>query len=197
MQGTTAQVTGSVENCPGLTRSAIALTGTAEVNSTGGFPSTGTIKIQNEYMTYTGLSASPAGFTGLTRAALSSSAAGHSVNRAVLIATTLNGAVTDAATTVTVAGAAKFLGRGAVVTSADGGGGTVQIASEQINYASSTATTFIGCERGANGTSAAAHSNGDPVFPVTNTCLVKSTGTVGTVGTVNYGQRVFLEGVKE
>ncbi len=170
---------------------------TAEVNATTGFPATGIIKIDNEYMTYTGLGASPVSFTGLTRGASGSTATGHSKNKAVLITTLLNGAITAAATTLTVDSTSKFLGRGGIVTSADGGGGIIQIDSEQINYATTTTTTFAGCERGVNSTTAAAHSDNAPVFALANQCVVKSTGTVGTAGAMTYGQRVFVETIKE
>ncbi len=170
---------------------------TAEVFSTTGFPSTGIIKIDSEYMTYTGLGASPVSFTGLTRGTNGSSASGHGKKKAVLIATLLNGAITSAATTITVNDTAKFPGNGGTVTSSDGGGGIIQGDSEQINYASTTATTLLGCERAVNGTSAAAHSDKAPVFPVTNQCIVKSTGTVGSAGAITYGRRVFIETIKE
>ena len=170
---------------------------TAEVSSTTGFPSSGTIKIDSEYMTYTALGSSPASFTGLTRGTSGSAATGHGANKAVLIATILNGDHTAAATTITVTSTSKFLGRGGIVTSSDGGGGIIQIDSEQINYVSTTATTFVGCERGVNSTTAAAHTTNAPVFPVTNQCIVKSTGTVGTTGSITYGQRVFVETIKE
>ncbi len=169
----------------------------AEVNATTGFPSTGIIKIDSETMTYTGLSASPVSFTGLTRGTSGSTATGHSKNKAVLITTLLNGAITSAATTITVNSTSKFLGRGGIVTSSDGGGGIIQIDSEQINYATTTATTFAGCERGVNSTTAASHLTVAPVFALANQCVVKSTGTVGTAGAITYGQRVFVETIKE
>ena len=67
--------------------------------------------------------------------------------------TLLNGAVNDAVTTLTVDSTADF------PTS-----GTVTIGTEDISYTGKTSTTFTGCTRGANSTSAAAHSDNDPVF---------------------------------
>jgi len=67
--------------------------------------------------------------------------------------TLLNGAVNDSVTTLTVDSTADF------PTS-----GTVTIGTEDISYTGLTDTTFTGCTRGANSTSAAAHSDNDPVF---------------------------------
>jgi len=67
--------------------------------------------------------------------------------------TLLNGAVNDSVTTLTVDSTADF------PTS-----GTVTIGTEDISYTGKTDTTFTGCTRGANSTSAAAHSDNDPVF---------------------------------
>ena len=48
---------------------------TATVASTAGFPATGVILVESEYMTYTGVTSTS--FTGLVRGALGSAAAGH------------------------------------------------------------------------------------------------------------------------
>ena len=67
--------------------------------------------------------------------------------------TLLNGAVNDSVTTLTVDSTEDF------PTS-----GTVTIGTEDITYTGKTSTTFTGCTRGANSTSAASHSDDDPVF---------------------------------
>ena len=67
--------------------------------------------------------------------------------------TLLNGAINDSVTTLTVDSTEDF------PTS-----GTVTIGTEDISYTGKTNTTFTGCTRGANSTSAAAHSDDDPVF---------------------------------
>ena len=67
--------------------------------------------------------------------------------------TLLNGALNDSATTVTVDSTEDF------PTS-----GTVTIGTEDITYTGKTDTTFTGCTRGANSTSAAAHDDDAPVF---------------------------------
>lgn len=62
--------------------------------------------------------------------------------------TQLDGSVNSSVTTLTVDR-----------TSAFPSSGTVLIDSEQITYTGKTATTFTGCTRGANGTTAASHSD--------------------------------------
>jgi hypothetical protein len=65
---------------------------------------------------------------------------------------TLVGAINSSATTITV-------DHTHVLSSS----GTLLIDSEEITYTSTTATTFTGCTRGANGTSPASHSDGADV----------------------------------
>ena len=64
----------------------------------------------------------------------------------------LDGALSDSATTVTVDDASAFPSSGTIV-----------IDGEEITYTGTTATTFTGCTRGANLTTAAAHDDGDAV----------------------------------
>lgn len=70
------------------------------------------------------------------------------VDMACGIRTLLNGAINSSVTTITV-------------DKTDGypGTGTLIIDSEQITYTGTTATTFTGCTRGANSTTAASHSD--------------------------------------
>ena len=70
--------------------------------------------------------------------------------------TTLDGALTDSATTVTVASTSGF-----------DSSGTLFIENEQITYTGTTSTTFTGATRGANSTTAAAHSDGTQVAQFT------------------------------
>lgn len=70
--------------------------------------------------------------------------------------TTLDGALTDSATTVTVASTSGF-----------DSSGTIYIENEQITYTGTTSTTFTGATRGANSTTAAAHSDGTQVAQFT------------------------------
>jgi len=72
-------------------------------------------------------------------------------------ATTLNGSLTDSATTITV-----------VSTSGFDTSGTLFILGEQILYTGVTSTTFTGCTRASNSTTAAAHASGVQVASFTN-----------------------------
>lgn len=66
--------------------------------------------------------------------------------------TTLDGALTDSATTITVASTTGFDSTG-----------TIFIENEQITYTGTTSTTFTGATRGANNTTAAAHDSATQV----------------------------------
>ena len=66
--------------------------------------------------------------------------------------TTLNGDINASVTTVTVASTTGFESSG-----------TITIGEENITYTGKTTTTFTGCTRGADSTSAASHTNGDAV----------------------------------
>lgn len=70
-------------------------------------------------------------------------------------ATTINivGGISASDTTITVTSTAAF-----------GSTGHLYIESEEITYTGKTATTFTGCTRGANSTTAATHANGKVVF---------------------------------
>jgi hypothetical protein len=60
----------------------------------------------------------------------------------------LNGSLNDSATTITVDSASSFDSTG-----------TIYIENEQITYTGTSSTTFTGCTRGANSTTAASHSD--------------------------------------
>ncbi len=66
--------------------------------------------------------------------------------------TTLDGSLSDSATTVTVASTTGF-----------DSAGTIHIGNEEITYTGTTSTTFTGATRGAGGTTASAHSNATQV----------------------------------
>lgn len=66
--------------------------------------------------------------------------------------TTLNGDINSSVTTITVASTTGFESVG-----------TVTIGTENITYTGKTSTTFTGCTRAADGTTAASHTNGDTV----------------------------------
>jgi hypothetical protein len=89
--------------------------------------------------------------------------------------TTLNGAINNSVTTITVAGTAQFVSAG-----------TIQIDSEQITYTGTTGTTFTGCTRGANGTVAASHANGATASTIGNVQGWRLWWTVQNAGAVYY-----------
>jgi hypothetical protein len=70
---------------------------------------------------------------------------------------TLNGAIDNVVTTITVASASAFTTSGAI-----------WINGEYITYSGKTATDFTGCVRGADGTTAASQSNGALVSQATS-----------------------------
>ena len=69
-----------------------------------------------------------------------------------IVTTTLDGSLTDSATTVTVASTTGF-----------DSAGTLHVGNEQITYTGTTSTTFTGATRGASSTTAAAHSDATQV----------------------------------
>ena len=91
--------------------------------------------------------------------------------------TALNGANTAASTTITVASTAGYAPRGQVL-----------IDDEYINYTSITATSLLNAQRGASGSTAAAHSTGTPVAQTM--CVVTSAGVVGGA------RRVLQKGIR-
>lgn len=79
-------------------------------------------------------------------------ARGEKIFRASSGSTLLDGAHTDSVTTITVDSTTDFSTTG-----------TLYVGTEEITYTGKTSTTFTGCTRGANGTSASAHSDNDTI----------------------------------
>jgi hypothetical protein len=71
--------------------------------------------------------------------------------------TLLNGAINDLVTTITVDSTAAF-----------SSSGRINIGTELITYTSKNATQFLGCTRGANGSTAASHLDNATVTDATN-----------------------------
>ncbi len=71
------------------------------------------------------------------------------------ITTTLNGSINSSATSITLTSAASFTASGTIV-----------IDTESITYSGKSTNTLTGCVRGANGTTAAAHTSGATVTQV-------------------------------
>jgi hypothetical protein len=70
--------------------------------------------------------------------------------------TELDGSLTSSATTITVLSTTGFPTRGSIVIGSIG-------AEEVVTYTGTSATTFTGCTRGADGTTAVAHDSGTSV----------------------------------
>jgi len=73
------------------------------------------------------------------------------------VTTTLNGGIDNIVTTITVTSTSAFPSTG-----------RIDIGTELITYTSKNATQFLGCTRGANGSTAASHSNGATVTNATS-----------------------------
>ncbi len=123
------------------------------VLSASNAPSTGTIKIDNEEMSYSSVRDRNRVFIISTRGANGTSVASHAIDTDVYIKTLLDGAINKNVTTITVDS-----------TAGASSSGTLKIESEDITYTGTTATTFTGCTRGANGTQSASHADNTPVF---------------------------------
>lgn len=80
-------------------------------------------------------------------------ARGESIYRSTSASDALYGAINDAVTTLTVDSTTGFSTTGTLI-----------IGTEEITYTGVTSTTFTGCTRGANSTTAASHSDDDVVY---------------------------------
>jgi len=92
------------------------------------------------------------------------------------VTTTLNGALSAIATTITVSSTAAFPAGSVSVP------GRIDIDTELITYTSKSATQFLGCTRGANGTTATSHLT---LATVTNATSWQDWGEESSVTTVN------------
>jgi len=101
--------------------------------------------------------------------------------------TTLNGALTDSATSIVLTSAASFTATG-----------TILIGTEQITYTGITTNTLTGCTRGANSTTAAAHVDGasaDQIYTEWTAGASLSTG-ISTLYPLKYVSPEILTSVK-
>ena len=116
---------------------------TVSVAFTSGFGSTGSILIESEVISYTGVTSTS--FTGCTRGASGTTAAAHTGALGVSQYTS--------GVTINCASASAF----AAAPS------TIYIGSEGISYTGKTGTSFTGCVRAANGTTPNSHANSDAI----------------------------------
>jgi len=149
--------------------STITATETTSITIADGtnFPTSGSVVIDNETISYTGLTSGtlPAyTLSGVTRGASSSAASAHTAS-AVIASTattsaTLNGILTQGATSIAINGT---FGLSYFPTS-----GVVLIDNEQISYTGKSAATgsgnLTGCTRGYNGTIDVAHASAAAVI---------------------------------
>lgn len=132
---------------------------TIALTDSSAMPSTGTILIDNEQITYGTNSANT--LSTLTRGANGTTAAAHTtgalVSSTYFASTTLSASIDNlsATTTIPVISAANFPNTG-----------TVLIDSEQISYTGKTSVTLTGATRAVNGTTIAAHTSGVTVSGV-------------------------------
>ncbi len=102
--------------------------------------------------------------------------------------TILNGALNNSATTITVTSTTAFPATG-----------TIEIDRELISYSGKTGVTFTGCVRGFDGTTAAAHLSGVPVYEVTSAFIGWGVGfSTGPTGQLrlwsqsNFGEQLLI-----
>ena len=126
----------------------ISVAYTAATSPLVSFTATGSILIESEVISYTGITATS--FTGCTRAASGTVAAAHTAATGVSQYTT---GVTINCTSASVFAAS----------------GTIYIGSEGISYSGKTGTSFTGCTRAANGTTPSAHASSDLISQFAST----------------------------
>lgn len=157
---------------------------TINVTSTAGFQSAGWLKVDSELIRYTGVTATS--FTGCVRGQAGTAAAAHLLAASIfqflaghyLQQTANNTTLTDnplsaVAVTVNVASTTGY-------PSAS----TIRIDDELITYTGKTATSFTGCTRGTNNTTATVHNLGATVRLIGQRRSIK-TNTATTVTVTN------------
>ena len=156
---TTLSGTLSAVSFTSLTTNLTTSATTVVVASTSGFSAAGSILIESEVISYTGVTATS--FTGCTRAASGTTAATHTGALGVSQYTT--------GVTINCASASVFAATG-----------TIYIGSEGITYSGKTATSFTGCTRAANGTTPSAHASSDLISQYGSTAT--GWGSAATTG---------------
>ena len=137
----------------------IPVTYTAATSPILSFTATGSILIENEVISYTGITATS--FTGCTRGASGTAAAAHTAAVGVSQYTT--------GVTINCTSASVFASSG-----------TIYIGSEGISYSGKTGTSFTGCTRAANGTTPDAHASSDLISQFASTAT--GWGSAATTG---------------
>jgi hypothetical protein len=141
---------GAVANTVLTVEATVAAT-TLTVATTAGFTASGSLLIENEIITYSGLTATT--FTGCGRGASGTTAAVQSI---------FSGVVQYSTVTIPVTSTTGFAASGFIVVSKIDPVSLTVVDAEYIKYSGITSTTFTGCVRGYNSTPVA-HSSGDTV----------------------------------
>lgn len=146
------------------------------VANASAFPTSGTVLIGTEEITYSGKSTNT--LTGCVRGTHNTTAVTH----------TTSALVTIIRTTIAVADASLFAPTG--IISIDG---------EQISYDSKTSTTFVGCMRGVSGSTVQSHGNGAEVTSVafsdsTTSGALRVNGGIGLTGALNADGNIVAHG---
>jgi hypothetical protein len=146
------------------------------LTSAASFPTSGTVLIGTEEITYSGKTSNT--LTGCTRGTHLTTAVSH----------TTGGLVTLIRTTIAVADTTLFADTG-----------IVQIDGEQISYESKTSTSLIGCIRGVSGTTVQTHGNGSAVVSVafsdsTTSGALRVNGGIGLTGALNAEGNIVAHG---
>ena len=136
---------------------------TIEVNSTSGFPDTGIVLINTEWIQY--LNRTDTQFLSCVRGYDVSDPDAHTAATFVYPASQLTANITASDTSIPVTSTEKFLPSG-----------TIFIENEAIRYKSKDTTNFLNCERGAFKTTALVHPQSEKIFPASFEAYITSTG---------------------
>ena len=161
-----AASTGAVPVTTTVTTTMLSTDTVADVAATTMFPPTGNaIIIDSEVILFNGTTSTS--FENLFRGANGTTPAGHSIGATVFGVLPLSGGTGfGGACVVTAAVSAAAIVLPVTTTARFPSAGFLYVGTECIQYTGTTATSFMGLTRGVAGTTAAAHSNGDFVYPI-------------------------------
>ena len=145
-----------------LTNDIGAIDTSIEVNSTTGFPDSGIILINTEWIQY--FSKTDTEFLSCIRGYGVSDPDSHTGGTFVYPACQLTANITSTDTVIPVTSTEKFLPTG-----------TIFINNEAIRYRSKNSTNFLDCERGSFDTTALPHAQNEKVFPASFEAFISST----------------------
>lgn len=158
------------------------------------FPTSGTIEIGSEEITYTGVSTNT--LTGCTRGANATVAAAHSLGDSVTLISAKRSLLADPIDTLLDENlTATDTSIDVVDASGLPSSGKIQIGGEEITYTGKSTNTLTGCTRGANSTRATNHNTNDEVINLgsggTITVSVVDGTNLPSSGTIRVGSETF------